>query len=232
MDTRLVIIFHGIGSKPHWAGDDEVPYWCQESRFLSLLDAIPDVSAQAGLPIEITFDDGNASDIEIAAPALQRRGLKATFFVCAGRIGRPGYLDASQLRSLAQGGMTIGSHGWDHVDWRGLHSRDDLHREVFGARELIENVVAVGPVISVAIPFGSYDRRVREVVGQAFSEIHTSDGGLAPRAGDTVPRECYTVDWDIQTLHALARPRPLMNTIRRRLAIAYKQRRGPLNAPA
>lgn len=227
MHKRLVLIFHGIGGRHAAAGADEESYWCSEARFLSILDAIPHVSAQMQIPIEITFDDGNASDETIAAPALHKRGLKATFFICAGRIGKRGYLDGPQLRSLAQGGMAIGSHGWDHLDWRRLTEKDTFEREVFQARTVIEDTVAAGAITAVAIPFGSYDRPVLAAVGQAFSQIYTSDGGLASGVGAAIPRECYTTAWDTDTLRTLASPRPWIHTLRRHLAVAYKRRRGP-----
>ena len=47
--------------------------------------------------MRISFDDGNASDLEIGLPALLERGLTATFFVLAGRLGRPGSLDADEV---------------------------------------------------------------------------------------------------------------------------------------
>ena len=66
----------------------------------------------------ITFDDGNQSDAKIALPALVKRGLRASFFICAGRIGRPGYLDRVAIRDLLDAGMEVGSHGMRHLDWR------------------------------------------------------------------------------------------------------------------
>jgi peptidoglycan/xylan/chitin deacetylase (PgdA/CDA1 family) len=228
MDSRLVLIFHGIGGRPPWAGADEEAYWCSERNFLSILDAIPQLSAELQIPIELTFDDGNATDVSIAAPALQKRGLKATFFVCAGRIGKQGYLDKAQLRSLSAAGMSIGSHGWDHVDWRTLGDESALNREIVEARDVIADTVCGRPIESVAIPFGSYDRRVRQAVAKAFTEVHTSDGGLATVSCRTVPRECYTIAWETDTLRRLAAPRPFFSALRRSLAVAYKQRRGRL----
>jgi peptidoglycan/xylan/chitin deacetylase (PgdA/CDA1 family) len=199
--------------------------------FVSIIESIPQVSEETGIPIEITFDDGFCSDFEIAAPALDRRGLTAAFFVCAGRIGKPGYLDARQLRSLASAGMSIGSHGWDHLDWRLIQNAASLDREIFQARSFIEDTVSKGPINSVAIPFGSYDRRVLRMVTQAFSVIYTSDVGLAPVAGKIVPRETYkSHEWDKNTLRKLASPRAPLKLIRQSLAAAYKRYRGPPRA--
>lgn len=231
MTERLVLSFHGIGEPIHWTDEAERRHWCSLGDFVSIIESIPQVSAEVGIPIEITFDDGFASDIVIAAPALQKRGLTAAFFVCAGRIGKPGYLDAGQLRSLASAGMSVGSHGWDHLDWRLIQDAASLDREIVQARDFIEDTVATGPIESVAIPFGSYDRRVLRMVAQAFSVIYTSDVGLAPVAGKIVPRETYkSHEWGANTLRTLAAPRAPLKLIRQSLAAAYKRYRGPPRA--
>ena len=80
----------------------EADYWIGVDRFLDVLDRI------SGHPdrerLFITFDDGNISDLAIAVPELQRRGLRAEFFVLTGRIGQPGSLDADDIRALIGAG--------------------------------------------------------------------------------------------------------------------------------
>src|SRR5665213_3419259 len=64
---------------------------------------------------EITFDDGHVSNLELAAPILQSRGLTARFFITVGWTGtKPGYMGWPELRSLHQAGHSIGAHGWTH----------------------------------------------------------------------------------------------------------------------
>ncbi len=140
MSERLVLNLHGIGPAASGVPAAEQPYWCSVERFEALLDSVRPLAAESGLPIEISFDDGNLSDATIALPALATRGLRASFFVCAGRIGQPGYLDAMALRELVAAGMVVGSHGWQHVDWRRC---DDaaLQRETQGAMEPIADVI-------------------------------------------------------------------------------------------
>ena len=224
MGKRLVLNFHGIGEPHAWVSEAEHPFWCGEREFLVILDAIPQTSTQMRIPIEITFDDGNISDFAIAAPALQARGLTAAIFVCAGRIGKPGYLEANQMRELARAGMAIGSHGWDHVNWRRVFGDQALAHEIRDARDHIAQTVGQ-PIDRVAIPFGSYDARVWKFVTNAFREVQTSDGGLAPLSGRIVPRETYSIEWDEGSLRKYAAPRPLTGTIRQSLAMAYKRHR-------
>ena len=142
-------------------------------------------------------------------PALRDRGRTACFFVCGERIGRPGYLDGSAMRDIISAKMEIGSHGWGHVDWRRVDD-NTLDMEIDEARKKIADVA--GCVIDeVAIPFGSYDRRVLRRLRRSESEIKTvftSDGGRVRRPGWMLPREPYDTSWDDSTLAEQA-TRPL-----------------------
>ena len=97
--------------------EDERSYWISHQAFISLLQTIVVIREGSDLPVAITFDDGNESDALIALPELAKRNLKAIFFVVAGRIGLPHYLDRVALRDLMSAGMEIGSHGMHHCDW-------------------------------------------------------------------------------------------------------------------
>jgi peptidoglycan/xylan/chitin deacetylase (PgdA/CDA1 family) len=199
---RLVLDIHGIGPKPSHVEPNEAYYWCEDLRvFDRILDAIPDVSARSGTPIEITFDDGNASDFTFAFPALLKRGLVASFFVCAGRIGQAGYLDKRAMTEIVAAGMRIGSHGWSHIDWRNA-DRQTLTKETEDAKRSIEDTIGMR-VDSAAIPFGSYDRRVINSL-KIFSTVYTNDGGLAPSLSRFVSRVSYNNDWSETTLSELA----------------------------
>ena len=65
---------------------------------------------------ELTFDDGHISNIDLAAPILQSRNLKARFFITAGWTGtKPSYMGWPELRLLHSAGHSIGAHGWTHT---------------------------------------------------------------------------------------------------------------------
>jgi peptidoglycan/xylan/chitin deacetylase (PgdA/CDA1 family) len=93
---RINLTFHGIGRTERNLEPGEELLWLDEEEFASALDAIVGRG-----DVRITFDDGNASDVEHALPQLRQRGLTATFFVVAGRLGAPGFLDATGIRALA-----------------------------------------------------------------------------------------------------------------------------------
>src|SRR5688572_20028566 len=112
---RFILTFHGLGPVPDRVEGSERSVWVERELYESILDEV-----HGRDDVEITFDDGNISDLEIGVPALAERGMRATFFVLGGRIGAPGYLGAEDVRALAAAGMGIGCHGAEHRSWRTL----------------------------------------------------------------------------------------------------------------
>jgi peptidoglycan/xylan/chitin deacetylase (PgdA/CDA1 family) len=174
VQKRLInLTFHGVGDPVRPLDPGEADVWVGRQRFDAVLDAI------AGRDdVRITFDDGNASDVELGLPALVQRGLTATFFVVAGRLGTPGFVDDTQVRELAAAGMGVGNHGLLHRPWRGLDD-DALAAELTEARRLLEDVLD-RPVLEAACPFGAYDRRVVGALRRGgYRHVYTSDRGFA-----------------------------------------------------
>jgi peptidoglycan/xylan/chitin deacetylase (PgdA/CDA1 family) len=171
------LTFHGVGDPERALAPGEADVWVSRRDFARVLDAV------AGRDdVRITFDDGNASDVEHALPALADRGLRATFFVVAGRLATPGFLDASGVRELAGAGMAIGCHGLRHRPWRAL-GEGALREELVDARHRLEDIVQ-RPVAEAGCPFGSYDRRVLGRLRRyGYERVYTSDRGTA-RAND------------------------------------------------
>jgi peptidoglycan/xylan/chitin deacetylase (PgdA/CDA1 family) len=169
----LNLCFHGIGTPGRELEPGEDRFWIEPHVFEGMLDA---VAGDAG--VRITFDDGNASDVEVALPALLRRPLDATFFVIAGRCGQPGALSREDVGELARQGMTIGSHGMRHRSWPSVHG-EELREELVDAPRLLADA-AGRPVHEAACPFGDYDRRVlRELRRAGFARVYTVDEGAA-----------------------------------------------------
>lgn len=203
------VCFHGIGALGPGVEPDAGPYFISRDLFLSLLDEVMDHPA-----VDLTFDDGYASDVEIVLPALSERGLSARFFPLAGRLGSPGYVDAVGVRQLVNAGMTVGSHGMRHRSWRGLDAVSD-REELIIARSLIAEA-AGQPVTSVACPFGSYDRRVLEALrGHDYAQVFTSDRRRA-QAGDWLqPRYSIRCNDTLRNFREdILAPRPLHERMR------------------
>ena len=174
MQRRSInLTFHGIGEPSRPLESGEAGVWVDRDRFYSLLDSV------AGRDdVRITFDDGNASDVQDALPALRDRQLQATFFVVAGRLGEPGFVDAAAVRDLTAAGMAVGCHGMRHRPWRGLED-NELHEELVAAKAILEETTGA-PITEAACPFGSYDRRVLRTLRSAgYDRVYTSDRGTS-----------------------------------------------------
>src|SRR6266540_851480 len=187
-DERVInVLFHGVGTPRRELARGVDRYWVTLDRFHSILDELTTL-AQG----RISFDDGNASDAEIALPALLERGLRADFFVLAGRLGTPGSLDADAVRELAVNGMGIGSHGMRHQSWRGMDA-NTRHAEV----------------VAAACPMGRYDRRVLTVLrALGYRRVFTSDRRPARRSAWLQPRYSVLRDDTAATIRDLVLSRP------------------------
>jgi peptidoglycan/xylan/chitin deacetylase (PgdA/CDA1 family) len=196
---------HGIGTPIRQLDPGEDVAWVSVDQFEEVLDAV------TGRPdVRVTFDDANASDLEIALPHLLKRGLAAQFFIPAGLLGRPGRLDRDGVRELVAAGMSIGSHGWSHCDWRRLKPGQE-HQELVEAHRVLGELVG-GPVSEVSVPFGSYDREVlRRLRKAGVSLVYTSDGGPARHdawlQARTSLRSHLDSAWIRRVLHAPSVPR-------------------------
>jgi peptidoglycan/xylan/chitin deacetylase (PgdA/CDA1 family) len=163
------VCFHGIGTPRRVLEPGEDSYWISRDTFLGVLDRVVDRD-----DVRLSFDDGNASDVEIALPALLERGLTATFFVVAGRLDQPGSLGSDDVRHLVDAGMTIGNHGMTHRPWRGLDAAR-RQEELVTSREVLEQVTG-GRVHDAALPLGRYDRAVLEALRPlGYRSVQTSD---------------------------------------------------------
>ena len=96
--SLLVLIYHQVlpVSDPLLADEPDAERFAAEMdlikdvfNVLTLGDAVDRLGAGALPPraLSITFDDGYANNLHLAAPILAARGLSATFFVATGFIG-------------------------------------------------------------------------------------------------------------------------------------------------
>jgi peptidoglycan/xylan/chitin deacetylase (PgdA/CDA1 family) len=181
--ARHNVTFHGVGDPRRRLDPGEARVWLSIDDFLATIDAL-----RGRDDVRISFDDGNRSDVDVALPALAEHGMTATFFALAGRLDDPLHLGAADLERLIRAGMTIGSHGLHHRDWRRC-SDGDLAAELAGSRRVLEAVTG-RPITQVSVPFGSYDRRVLAQARRAggYERVFTSDGGAARPSAWLQPR--------------------------------------------
>lgn len=119
-----------------------------------------------GKPVVITFDDCPASLLDFAVPELARRGMTATFFAVAGKLGGSNDWDADQgspqvrlmdedeLRQLVTQGFEVGSHSLSHAKLRQC-SPATIDWELRQSRQILEHATGK-PVRFLAYPFGEY----------------------------------------------------------------------------
>lgn len=180
---HFILTLHGVGCPP--VDGPDAPYWLDADLVGRLFEQVTSRPS-----VKLTFDDGLESDQSVVLPMLMDHGLKATFFICAGLVDSPGYISADGIRRLVDSGMTIGSHGLNHVSWQGLKEAE-LQAEIGQARSMLQEMSGAD-VTEAACPFGRYDRRSLQALKRAgFRTVYTSDG--QPATEDQWRRPRYTV---------------------------------------
>ena len=79
-------------------------------------------------PIMFTFDDTDMDQFTIAAPTLKKYGYKAVYFIMTVSIGKKGkfvdYMSKEQIKQLSDEGNVIGSHTYDHKNFKKYQGKD------------------------------------------------------------------------------------------------------------
>ena len=209
---RWNVCFHGIGSPGRTIDTDEANYWVSRDAYLRILDELATWPATT-----ISFDDGNASDVEIGLPALAERGLSAMFFVLAGRLDTAGSLSTDEVAALQRAGMGVGTHGMDHISWRSMPP-GVRERELVEARATIAAIV--GEVTEAALPRGQYDRTTLAWLRRlGYGTVHTSDRRPAVTGAWLQPRFSVT---RVDTPETLVRAALLTRPLPKRTSLAVK----------
>ncbi len=181
-----ILTYHSISDAP---GPTSIP----RSQFEAQLDAIVEAGVDVisldrhlkwrdGEELErrslvITFDDAFKDFADVAHPALAVRGMAATVFVPAARVGgaehwygadaapRP-LMHWSDIAHLAAAGVEFGSHSMTHPD---LTALDDatLAQELDASRTELEDRLGRS-IRHFAPPYGRTDPRVRDAIAKHY----------------------------------------------------------------
>ena len=192
----LVVTYHAITTT-------NSPVTVTKARLASHLDALADagyrfqplstlteaLTAGKTLPrdaVALTFDDGYGSVATVAWPMLASRGVPASVFVIAGRIGQdnrwPGQapwvdtmplLDTGALQELADAGADIGGHSWSHPRLPEVPD-DRLDGEMGAAADRLEQLVQ-RRVRHFAYPYGVYGAREVAMASRRFDLAVTAE---------------------------------------------------------
>ncbi len=143
-------------------------------------------------PILITMDDGYTSNLAIAAPVLQKYGMRATIFVIGLHVGRTTYPNSDELLDpprfgwteaepwVKNGVLTIQSHTYDMHHWPGEEEgarqgvlpeegepeadyRAALERDVSMFREELYQGTGT-QLTALAYPYGLYSEQSEQVL--------------------------------------------------------------------
>lgn len=218
---QVILNFHGLGAPARTLELGEAPYWVAPEFFEEVLVLAERYRDQ--VRTDFTFDDGNLSDLEIAAPALAHHGRTATFFVLADRIDQPGSLGAADIRALATAGHGIGTHGAGHVDWSAADPAT-LERELGAQTRDAIGAAAGAPVTDASIPFGRYNAAVlRALATQGYDRVYSSDGGAWCTGQRPVPRTSPRAEMTLADVEDILMGRePMRAQGRRILSRAWK----------
>lgn len=135
--------------------------------------------------VALTFDDGGASALAVAA-ALEQRGWAGHFFITTGRIGTQGFLAADAVRELVARGHEVGSHSHTHPAYMRTLSRSEVAREWRRSRDLLGEIIGAVPR-TAAVPGGSVSRMViEEAAGAGYEVLMTSTPTTKPYFHDAM----------------------------------------------
>lgn len=220
-----MLMYHSIQpgkARPFWPWAVSMDQFRKQLDFLSAKGyATPTMGELVAEPAKkwgkrtavITFDDGYVDNLA-ACEELQKRGMRATWFIVTGSIGRAPLwaedgrpagrlLNSAELRDMHENGMEIGSHTVSHVR---LPDSDDarLAQELSASKAALEGILG-HPVNSFAYPYGAWDERCVEAVKQTgYSAACTTRTGWALRDHDPYRLRRLTV-FNKDTLSSFAR---------------------------
>jgi peptidoglycan/xylan/chitin deacetylase (PgdA/CDA1 family) len=174
-NKAVVVVFHRVNdsypSDPITVGSSDFDRFVR--WFGHFFDVVPlsellnriRTGQRLSTSLTITFDDGYRGNATIAAPILERHGLRACFFVATSYIGsefvpwwdRQNGIDTKwmswdHVRSLRSRGHEIGSHTETHIDL-GTATPEDARREISGGTRRLEEELGESSGL-FAFPFG------------------------------------------------------------------------------
>lgn len=127
--------------------------------------AVTDATADNARGCLLTFDDGGASAVAIAA-ALTRHGMVGHFLVTTAQIGQPGFVTADDVRRLHAGGHLIGSHSHTHPAEISQLDGTALAAEWTRSIGLLTALLGT-PVTVASVPGGFYSPQVARAAASA-----------------------------------------------------------------
>ncbi len=189
MDASVsVLMYHAIGESDGTLESADAHYTVSMSSFKrhvelvaaigARIDSVAAILAEPATPdrVAFTFDDGHVSNA-VAAEVLLKAGGRADLFVNPTTVGHRGFLSWTDLRDLAQAGISIQSHGNTHRYFDELDEQQ-IHDELAVSKSEIEARIGK-PVVLFAPPGGRLPRVcTRVAAGLGYLGICCSAPGV------------------------------------------------------
>lgn len=110
-------------------------------------------------PIMLTFDDTDEDQFTIVRPTLEKLGYKAVYFIMTVSIGRKGkfvdYMSKEQIKQLSDEGNVIGSHTYDHKNFK-KYAGKDWEEQLDKPTKKLEEITGK-TMTEFAYPFGLWN---------------------------------------------------------------------------
>jgi peptidoglycan/xylan/chitin deacetylase (PgdA/CDA1 family) len=207
-DQAVIVVFHRVNDA---YGHDPISHSTREferfvrffARFfnvISLSELLHRLATGAKLDwsLTITFDDGYQGNATMAAPILERHGLRACFFVTTQFIGteyvpwwdrgkkiETRWMTWDQVRALRAAGHEIGSHTETHANL-GITVGSDARREIGGGNARLNAELGESSGL-FAYPYGGLrdmDEENQRFLKELGLRCSVSAYGGTVRAGD------------------------------------------------
>ena len=195
-----IIAYHSVGynPKPEYALITVSPETFErQMRFLrmhkynvlpleSLADSIREKKKIPPKTIAITLDDGFENNYTYAFPILKKYNLPATIFLIIDRMGHPGTLTWDEVKEMQSSGIiAIGSHTLDHHRLSKIESEEDLRREIFDSKKILEERLGT-TITQLAYPMGDFDAATEKLVSRAGYKLAVATNPGKKHANDDI----------------------------------------------
>ena len=115
----------------------------------------------------INFDDGRENNYSNAFPVLEREGIKGSFYIITGSVGKGTYMNWEQVDELYAKGNEIGSHTIGGGSLEAFFGdNEEIDRQIEASKIILEQH-GFGEVKTLAYPLGVWNDYVVESVKKA-----------------------------------------------------------------
>jgi peptidoglycan/xylan/chitin deacetylase (PgdA/CDA1 family) len=146
--------------------------------------------------VSFTFDDGDPSQLSVAIPELDRRKLRATFFLITSQMGGGG-----AWKKAAAAGHEMASHSATHRNPAQFKPEEE-EAEVVGAAKSLEQAFG-HPACSFAYPFCAVTPGLRGRIEKVHILARGGSGNPIPSEGEpdwlNLPSQATTTEGKLET---------------------------------